>query len=506
MNQKDTLIFLIEALAVNTRTHEDIDALYRTKEPVFSGYARKSPLYGHTLIVGGSARHEEYGKKALGIALYAMEAHDKAVSDKVDDIVQKGWPRAYDHIIHYNKTDMDAYTDELKAGAGQSVAESTAELFVFYSLCMKIPPLVVKIGLKEIQQFFLMLSFRDYLNTNDKYIGFFDKMDKTDRESVEKLKNRVFLRYGLEITPDNRLHIKDQWLARQYRYYYRLVFTERLLLYYLLKDIEIGDGDISEVFCACIGEMGGDADSMDEAQAAGLFLSGMMVKLLAKAVEREKNHYFRRIEEYTGEEAGKKEKAIARLTGENERLKAEIRRLKDKVGALTEKLSTEKKEAEKPHLDRIRTLERELAKRDEALRQEREKERELAGLRDFFFSMGRQEAEQDAESPQRPGARQGALMELKDTVGAIIGGNPRWGARMKELLPKWVFIASSSFDKRSLDGIQTVCFVPGNMGHTLYYKAMNIAKARNLDVGFIHSQNEQLALQEIAKVLAKADN
>ena len=507
MEQRDTLIFLVEALTVNRKTHQDIDALYKAKEPVFTTYAKRSALYKHPLIVGGSTYHEEFGKKALGIASYAMEAHDKAISDKVDDIVQKGWPRAYDHIMHYNKTDMDAYIDTLKEGAAQSVAENTAELFVFYSLCMKVPSLVVKIGLKEIQQFFLMLFFRDYLNKDDKYIGFYEKMNKIDRVDLEDRKSRIFLRYGIEIAEDNRIHIKDEWLARQYRFFYRLAFTEHLSLYYLLKDIEMDEHDIMEVFCAISGEIGGkdgNLDRVSEEETASLFLSGMMVKLLAKVVEREKNYYFYRMEEYTGGEIGKKEKAIAKLTGENDRLKAEVRRLKESLGSLSEKHQAEKREAEKPHLDKIRALERELAKRDDALRQEREKERELVALREFIFSMDNQTSAGDAGYV--PEAKTKVLMDLKDTVGAIIGGNPRWGMRMKDLLPKWVFISSPGFDKRSLDGIQTVCFVPGNMGHTLYYKVMNIAKSRNLDIGFIHSQNELLALQEIAKVLAKAEN
>ena len=95
-------------------------------------------------------------------------------------------------------------------------------------------------------------------------------------------------------------------------------------------------------------------------------------------------------------------------------------------------------------------------------------------------------------------------MDLADTAGAIIGGSSRWSARMKELLPKWVFISSEGFDKRSLDAVQTVCFCPNHMSHALYYKAIAVAKSRNMDIGFIYSQNEHLALKEIAKVLVKA--
>ena len=502
MEQRDTLIFLIEALAVNKKTHQEIDKLYKTKESLFSGYARRSPLFEHLLIAGGSARHEEYGKKALGIALYAMENKDMTVSDRVDDIVEKGWPRAYDHIIHYNKAKMESYIAELKRGASQSAAESTAELFVFYSLCMKIPTLVVRIGLKEIQRFFLMLSFRGYLNTNDKYVDLLGELDENAKQDVEKLKSSIFRRYGIELAADNRVHIKDKWLAKQYRHYYRLAFTERISLYYLLKDVTFGEDDIMEVFCALSGEMGGDVEDMDEAEAASLFLSGLMVKLMAKAVAWEKSYYFQRLAEHEDGDAEKKEQTIAKLTRENEGLAAEARRLKESVDALTQRLREEKKEAEKLYLGRIRELERELAKRDEGLRQEREKERELVGLRDFFFNMENQALAQEGGTETKPGI----WMDLKDTSGAIFGGKPRWSTRMKELLPKWVFISSPGFDKRSLDGIQTVCFVPGNMSHTLYYKAMNIAKAKNMEIGFIHSQNEQLALQEIAKVLAKAES
>jgi len=71
-------------------------------------------------------------------------------------------------------------------------------------------------------------------------------------------------------------------------------------------------------------------------------------------------------------------------------------------------------------------------------------------------------------------------------------------------LPNWVFITSTGFDKRSLDNIQSIFFVPNSMSHSLYYKAVAIARNKNMDIGFIYSQNEQLALKEIAKALARA--
>jgi hypothetical protein len=543
MFHRDTLIFIVEAMGINTNIHSDMDELYRTNESAFSECARKSPLYGHSLVVGGTTRHEEYAKKALGMMLHTIESRDKQASGSIDRMIQKGWPRAFEHILnHHRKADVQRYIASLKNAHSQSAAENSAELFIFYSLCIRHKLKIIE--MKEIMNFFLMLSFRNYLHGNERHYNFYGKLDGAARKEADELKSRVFRDYGIVVTPDNQIHTKDAKLAKLHRFFYRLAFSDKIELYYLFKELDVGEREIRDVFSAYLDELvgggggsgdgnggdggsGGDGnsggssssssnssstsdsgdstfanDGSSDSEAAALFISGLIVKLLVKSVIQAKEYYFLHTDGQLREDADRQAKEIAGLGVENARLVDENARLKEMVAGLTEKLHVAGREAEKPHLEQIRALEKQLARQNESMQQEREKERELVALRDFFFSVESREAEQDAGQ----GASPQAIMDLTHTAGAIIGGNPRWSGHMKELLPKWVFISSEGFDKRSLDGIQTICFLPNHMSHALYYKAIGIAKAKNMDIGFIYSQNEQLALNEIARVLAKASS
>ena len=490
MFDKETLIFFVEALALNTEIHEDIDDLYKTKSAAFHKYANKSDLRKHPLIVCGSARHEEYGRKALGILLYAMETHNKSVIGGVDRIIQKGWPRACYNAFNHKSVNIKGYVSELQNACKQNVAGSMAELFVFFSLCVDNKlPIVKK---TDIADFFTALALRSFIHTNDRYFDAYNKKSAEEQKKLDSLKDRIYNDFGIKISPDNQIHVSDNELSKYYRFAYRLSYADKIELYYLFREISLDEKDINDVLCAYADVYKSGSDE----EAAKAFLSGVIIKLMVKSVIDAKEYYFQHADEQA--ETFKLEKDIENLTVDNQRLSSENRRHLDNIGSLKEKLRSSNEAVEKPLLDRIRELEKRISKLNDTVRQAQEKERELAALREFFFSLENRESAQEEERAPK------TMMDLKDTVGAIIGGAPKWSARMKELLPKWVFILSEGFDKRSLDNIQTIFFFPNNMSHALYYKAVAIAKTKNMDIGFIYSQNEQLALKEIAKTLAKA--
>ena len=486
----DALMYIVEATAVNADIHQDLDDLYKTRSRTFSEYAKKSDLINHPLIVCGSLRHEEYSRKALGILQYAVKTRSRNISAAIDKIIQKGWPRPYYNVFNYRKVNIAAYIKELKAGYSQNAYKSFLELFIFYSLCVnnKLPI----VNPAEIFRYYTTLALRSYIHSNSKIFDAYGEKDEPARREADRLKERIYSDYGIDISPDNQIRISDKELSKHFRFFYRLAYTEKIEIYYLLREIDFSEKDIREVLCAYIDvfKPGGN----DE--AARLFISGVIAKMLVKAVIQAKRYFFQHTENQADSE--QLEKTIAGLTNENQRLASENGRLKETISGLTEKLNCAKAEASMPHVDKIRELEKQVERQNEMIRQEREKEQELVALRDFFFSVKNREVAQSAEHGQE------VIMDLSSTAGAVIGGNSRWIARMKELLPKWVFISSEGFDKRSLDGIQTICFLPNNMSHTLYYKAVAIAKAKNMDIGFIYSQNEHLAMKEIAKVLVRA--
>ena len=489
---RDIIIFYVDAMAINTKIYGDIDELYKTNESAFLSYAKKSPLYNHPLIIGGGLCREVYGKKALGILLYVNKTRSKSVKSALDSVIKKGWPTAHRHIENPDRAEGEKYIMGLKQGLEDAVIENGAEMFIFCSLCIRYQTQII--SRKDFTMFLLSLSLRAnaYLSNDWKY-DYYRKKDNAFREKAGTLKERIFSDYGIKITADGQFSSTDESLRSLHQFFFRLAYADRVVTYYLFKDAGLCKSDIDDVFCACLGAVGDGSDD----EAAKMFLSGILVKLLCKTITQLKERYLANPDKA---DAAKHEKTIGKLTADNTRLENENARLKETISSLEEKLQSSIKDIEKPHLDRIRVLEKEIAKQNEIIQQERYKDRELNALRDFFFSFENRRAAAEAE----PGRSQDALMDLKDTAGAIIGGNPKWIARMKSLLPKWVFISSAGFDKRSLDGIQTICFLPNHMSHKLYYKAVAIAKNKKMDIGFIYSQNEHLALKEIAKVLVSA--
>ena len=484
------LIFFVEAMAVNKTIHQDIEELYKTKSRLFKEYAAKSELSRHPLIINGSIQHEEISLKILGILHHTRENSINKQVEAIHEIIYKGWPRACRNVLNFRNTDIEAYIRELKNESKRNYAANSSELFIFFLLCSNSKMPIVSPA--WMLSYFTALSLRAYVYSGESHFDSFKEKDKSTQAEILKLKESVFKEYGISISSDNQITIRNNELLSHFKFLYRLAFVENVEVYSMFRDIEFSENDIYDILCSSPG----DVLSLSSEEAAKRVIMGYVVKLMAKSISSAKMHHFQQSAELA--EIRNEAKALDSLTLENKKLKSENRLHLNSISDLKEKLRLASIEAEKPHLERIRELEKLIAKQREALLLQQEKDRELAALREFFFSLENRDSNLASTNDTE------TVMDLKDTVAAIIGGNPKWSAKMKELLPNWVFITSKGFDKRSLDNVQTVFFVPNSMSHSLYYKAVAIARNKNMDIGFIYSQNEQLALKEIAKTLARA--
>ncbi|MCL2045361.1 MAG: hypothetical protein FWG88_03135 [Oscillospiraceae bacterium] len=484
------LIFLVEAMAVNDKIYDDINELFDSKSRVFTEYAENSELYNHPLIISGSIEYEEQSRKILGILLHTRESGNKKQTDIIHETIYKGWPRASRNIVNHRNVNIEAYINSLKNDTKHNYTENAAELFIFYMICVncKIPI----INPKLVVGYFTSLSLRTYVYSNEMYFDNFNHKEEELQKKLIAFKDDLIKEYGILVSSDNQIRIRNKELQKYFKSMYRLAYSDKIELYCLFREIELDDKDINDILCSF------SFEALDECndESARQFVSAIMIKLLVKSIKRTKELYYKQIANPLPNRADAK--SLDNLEKENQRLLSENRNKNQRIDELNDRLRMSKNETEKPLLDKIRELERQLAKQQDIIYQEKEKDKELAALREFFFSMENQNATTDTAQETQ------AVMDLKDTVAAIIGGNQKWVARMKELLPNWVFITSTGFDKRSLDNIQTVFFVPNSMSHSLYYKAVSIARNRNMDIGFIYSQNEQLALKDIAKALARA--
>lgn len=131
-----------------------------------------------------------------------------------------------------------------------------------------------------------------------------------------------------------------------------------------------------------------------------------------------------------------------------------------------------------------------------ALEVERRNRQEINSLREFIFSLDQQEE-------YKPASEDVSLEELKDYKAVVLGGHERWQAKMKELLPGFIFIHpdNKSFDLRILDGINTVFVYVNYLNHAIYERMMEAIQGTDIKIIYLNQQNEDIVLKQMYKAV-----
>lgn len=477
------LLFVVEAFGHNRKIHKDIDRLYQTRKYDFYRAARESENYNHVIIKEGDIIREEYSKKALGIILYVDQTDDNEVKEKLFKIIQKGWPRAYMHILNHDEISMEKYFKSgFLAGNYKNDDDMNTEMLIIYWLSnMAGKKLLPEQMLQVAEQYFL--GRLEHTDKDSKTRYRHKTMEADLLKETKKLKLRIYDKYGPVNSYDSIFFNRHDDLITVAEPISFIADAENISLSSLFNDVKFRKQDVEEV----LGTYYMEHKNKNPGDAVKHLIWGLVLKGVLKAYKQVKQHYFENNKETVYIELESQEIQIKKLTTENALYK-------QKIDRLTEEARTARAEAEKAHRDRIRELEAEVGRLRSELAEERQKERELIALREFVFSLDRGHVPEIRD----------AVPDLTDTTGAIVGGHQRWQQRMKELLPGWVFISSEGFDVRVLDGVEVICFYTQHLGHALYYKAVGEARKRGLPIGYIGSINEELALREIAAIMGKA--
>lgn len=127
------------------------------------------------------------------------------------------------------------------------------------------------------------------------------------------------------------------------------------------------------------------------------------------------------------------------------------------------------------------------------LREERKKNNELNGLREFFFGLDKKEDYKDIDVD---------FKDLKSVRIVILGGHEKWQTRMKEHLSEAIFIHADmiNFDLSVIDDAQAIFIYANHLSHAIYYKLINYARG-NKKIFYLSSQNEKFVLKEIQNSL-----
>jgi hypothetical protein len=184
----------------------------------------------------------------------------------------------------------------------------------------------------------------------------------------------------------------------------------------------------------------------------------------------------------------------------NEKLKEEIRRLKDIVAKLQIKndgLIEEKNEVI-TNLNRQNNVQKEKISRiEDEILDYRRLLKETNSLRNYVYQIVNYKTDEYENTNNLD------WNKLNNVSGLIIGGNEGWQSRMKKRLPKWKFVHSSinSLDKKIFSNVGYVFVNTSFIGHSLYYGVVSIVQNLDVKIGFINSLNERRVYEELVNQL-----
>ena len=129
----------------------------------------------------------------------------------------------------------------------------------------------------------------------------------------------------------------------------------------------------------------------------------------------------------------------------------------------------------------------------EANRAEYEASRkELVTLRDHLFRMTEDDIDLEPDK----------LEEMKQAIAGkrimIIGGHVNWQRKLKQMFPRWRFVATSDYlGMETVDGMDYIYFFTDFMSHALYYKFIGILREREMNYYYIHGTNVERNVKQI---------
>lgn len=453
------LPFVVEAIGYNKSIYPDIDKLYQTRKYEFYKAARGHELYTHQIVTEGGLLQEEYCKKALGILLCA----DEGIMQKLNDIFRKGWAYAYLFIKNHTEVDLSKFLQRLvrKQGSIDKVSDDfiNTNLFICFYLAISSGKKVVEDELYRELLSMLKLRFEHYNADCPERISL-KNAPPSELEKVRELKRQLYGRYG--VIRDMNTLIKR--LGKKTEEAALLFDFEQLSVLSITDGLPFDEIDIEEILLVYVVTH----ESYTLENVTQYLMHAMYVKYMAKAYKEVKQRYFE----------NNKETMFVELEG----LEKELAATKIEIKSLQSNL----KESDKI----LEVLRKKNARLKKELDTERRNRQELNSLREFMFDLDSREAYPNEAID---------FDKLKSFKAVLIGGHEKWQARMKELLPEFVFIhpGNHNFDLRLLDGVDMVFIYVNYLNHAVYDRTMEAVRGKDIKITYINQQNEDIVLKEI---------
>lgn len=480
------LPFLMEAFAVNPKAKKEIDKVYGTNPLKFYSLAKSSKYYKHPFITEGDIFREEYGKRILGILLASDERPDD-YADDVLRIVKAGWPHLYSYVSKHDEIDFMEYAKTFLDRPGITDDIFNAETLLLYWLAaimqkkLKDSPQNMEI-IKHFESF--LFARLDFIKKDSKSKFTYSTFEPELKDAAEAFKDRIYNEYGKIDSYDDIFWSQNITVKKHADALSFLFDTEDISASSLLGSVKCSRKDIAEI----LGAYYLVYKNKNKEEGVKFLITGIILKGMIRAYKELKEYYFRHNKETVLLEMKHQDDKVASLEEENIFLKKQVENLKNE-------LSSKVAAVEASYTEEVRGLKDKVSSLTEELEAEKQKNSELFALRELMFSLDRQaELEKEAED-----------IDLSAVRGIIVGGTGKWQQKMKELLPTFTFLSADSenFDPSILDEKDIIFFYTNYISHAIYYKVINIARTKGIEIGYINAANEERVLSAIKNRIRK---
>lgn len=454
----DLLPFLVESFGVNRQIRGQIDALYQSDVFRFYSLARNHELYNHPIVKEGGLLQEEYSRKALGIIL-AAENDDKVYSALIK-IISAGWSEVYSFIANRPRFNISSFMKYLgrKKGPIQDLSVDYINSCLIIGLVLANffnKPFDDDVNLKKSLE--LLYRRWDFYSNPPSRISL-DQASPEEKQDIESL--LLSLGPVKDFTSFLDYHKKLGEIPSF------LFDFEGVSSYSIFDEVTLSRRDLEEIVYSYL--VTRDV-ILQFSQFELCFCYMLYIRYLIKAYKVVKEHYF---------------------ANNRETVFFDFKQIEKDKDDLSRRLSATQNLLNKAN-ETVDSLKREVSRLSKRIAELETGQAELQSLREFVFSLDRQEEFTPVDGP----------VDLSGVKGVVLGGHPRWQTKMRSLLPDFSFIPPDSlnFDQNIVRNADFLFVCVNYLNHAIYYRAMSaVITAR---VHFLRQANEELVVEEIKKFI-----
>lgn len=472
----DVMILFASMLAENKKAHKGIDKIYNSKKDLLLSVIQENKEWRDLFLVReGSINRELYLLKIMAI----LTVEDEEVKSALIELTEKTYKSSYNFLMSKKKLVLDDYAKNIlkkDIGIDNSVLEerllSIVVMANWYGIEVDLDDDVYNLFIKS-----LIDKLEHYHNPFSFRVA---NLDREDRKLVKQISSNLRTNYlknylapvhivssekveeGYYI--DEKLDDVDKFLLPLLHIY----DNEDVTLEKIIEGVKITDRDIDDIVATYL--LINKIFSPVKVNYKELYKYACVAIneiSLIRAYKKARDLFMKNLDLDSYDTLKDKIKENEELKNKVQKLQEENEKLKNELALLEKKNNNLSNEINKFSSDK----------------------KELAELREYIFNLSEDEEVLDDKD----------LFKLKDLNAVCFGGQPKWIARMKEIV-NWRFISPDAlnFDVDLIKNSDYVFINTSFISHGMYYRIIENLTENN-KLKYINNTNVQRCLEELVK-------